>query len=439
MQIHNNNNYSHHSLLIDADKCTGKLHCVRACPTNAIRVRNSKARIIADRCIDCGECISVCTQKAILPLTNSFTDLARFKYTVAIPSPAIYGQFPKDILPAKIQKGLVKLGFNEVIDISDMCEATSLAIAEFLKDYKGPLPLITTVCPTVVRLVQSKYPELVDNLLNIESPREIVARETRVKRAKELNLNPQDIGIIYITPCPSKMIAIIERQEYGQSSLDGAISIKDIYGPLHQIMTGMKIDNDVDLLSKMSSYGLSWAMLGGVARPLQPENWLGVSGIHDIKKIFSDIESRNIGEVELIECFSCVGGCVGGSLTVDNMYLSRSKIINLAKRADKKKRWNSKKISKLFKEGFFLKEKKFSPKPSKPLDSDISKAIEKMNAKEALTKELPGIDCGACGSPNCRSFAEDVVLGYAKLEDCFAKREELQRKKKEKNFKIVKD
>lgn len=417
-------NINYHSVSIDTARCTGLMHCMRVCPANAIRIRNGKAKIINDRCIDCGECLNVCSVKAIIPHTNSFTDLPRFKHTIAIPSPALYGQFPRDILPEKIHKGLKAIGFDEVVDLADQCEAGSLAIAEFLKEYKGPKPLITTVCPTIIRLVQMRYPELVDNLLPIESPREIVAREIRAVKIKELGLQKEDVGIIYITPCPSKMITIMDSSKDGKSNLDGAISIKDIYTPLLEAMS--KIDNEGEekALKKMSSYGLSWAMLGGVARPLDPENWLGVSGIHDVKKIFSDIEDKKIGEVELIECFSCVGGCVGGSLTVDNMYVGRSKTIRLAKLADRKKRWNARKIHNLFKQGYFTRKYKFSPKPSKPLDKDIAQAIEKMKAKEKLINELPGIDCGACGSPTCRSFAEDVILGHAKITQCFAKREE---------------
>ena len=31
---------------------------------------------------------------------------------------------------------------------------------------------------------------------------------------------------------------------------------------------------------------------------------------------------------------------------------------------------------------------------------------------------LPGIDCGACGSPNCQSLAEDIIRRTAKFSDC---------------------
>ena len=36
------------------------------------------------------------------------------------------------------------------------------------------------------------------------------------------------------------------------------------------------------------------------------------------------------------------------------------------------------------------------------------KAMEKMSKIETILKALPGLDCGVCGSPTCRTFAEDM-------------------------------
>ena len=52
------------------------------------------------------------------------------------------------------------------------------------------------------------------------------------------------------------------------------------------------------------------------------------------------------------------------------------------------------------------------------LDGDRKRAIEKMNKLEELLKVLPGIDCSACGSPTCRSLAEDIVQEKARLSYC---------------------
>ena len=43
-----------HSVTLDKDLCKGCINCIKRCPTEAIRVRDGKAHILAERCIDCG-------------------------------------------------------------------------------------------------------------------------------------------------------------------------------------------------------------------------------------------------------------------------------------------------------------------------------------------------------------------------------------------------
>jgi dissimilatory sulfite reductase (desulfoviridin) alpha/beta subunit len=53
-----------HSVTLDDKRCRGCTNCIKHCPTEAIRVRKSKATIINERCIDCGVCIRVCPYHA---------------------------------------------------------------------------------------------------------------------------------------------------------------------------------------------------------------------------------------------------------------------------------------------------------------------------------------------------------------------------------------
>lgn len=41
-----------------------------------------------------------------------------------------------------------------------------------------------------------------------------------------------------------------------------------------------------------------------------------------------------------------------------------------------------------------------------------------MSDIQKLRQFLPNIDCGACGAPNCRAFAEDVIKGKARAAAC---------------------
>ena len=44
----------YHSVKLDVSKCVGCTSCLKRCPTEAIRVRERRAFIIENRCIDCG-------------------------------------------------------------------------------------------------------------------------------------------------------------------------------------------------------------------------------------------------------------------------------------------------------------------------------------------------------------------------------------------------
>jgi hypothetical protein len=59
-----------------------------------------------------------------------------------------------------------------------------------------------------------------------------------------------------------------------------------------------------------------------------------------------------------------------------------------------------------------------TPRPIEKLDEDMEKAMKKMERKRRLMCYLPGIDCGACGAPDCVTLAEDIVQGKADISSC---------------------
>ena len=411
----------YHSIRIDMDKCAGRMKCLRICPTQAIRIRDRKAKIIEEKCIDCGECISVCPNDAIVPLTDPFGELSKFKHTVAIPSPPLYAQFGREILPDKILAGLKELGFDDALDLAPFCGEVSFAIQEYIREHKGPKPLISIACPTVVRLIQVKYPDLIDLTIPIDLPREIASREIKKKKSKELSLKEEEIGTFYLTPCPAKMISIRQPAEKGKSHLDGAISITDIYGPLLTAMENMEKGSYRKSLENICILGIGWAMDGGISRTLRLKNSLSVSGLPEVIHVFDDIERGKLRNIDFIEAYSCPQGCVGGSLTVENLYISYNKIVQLIDTLQYEKIKacpDIREVRKLYKNKYFFLEGKFEPRPLTPLDKDLKHAIKKRKKKEAIYVSLPKIDCGICGSPTCLTFAEDVIKEDADLSDC---------------------
>ena len=52
------------TVMLDPDKCKGCITCMKRCPTEAIRVRNGKAKVLYERCVACGECVRLCPHQA---------------------------------------------------------------------------------------------------------------------------------------------------------------------------------------------------------------------------------------------------------------------------------------------------------------------------------------------------------------------------------------
>ena len=56
--------------------------------------------------------------------------------------------------------------------------------------------------------------------------------------------------------------------------------------------------------------------------------------------------------------------------------------------------------------------------PMNRLADNIGESMRMMAKMQAIREGLPGTDCGACGAPNCRALAEDIVRGERTLDSC---------------------
>lgn len=412
-----------HSVTLDESKCVGCTNCIKRCPTEAIRVRNGKAVITSERCIDCGECIRVCPHHAKRAKHDHLSMLDRFTYKIALPAPSLYGQFNNLDDQDYVLTGLKKLGFDDVVEVSGAAELVSEATRRLMDAGKLKRPVISSACPAIVRLIRVRFPDLCDHVLPLLSPMETAATIAKAEAVKKTGLSEEQIGCFFITPCPAKVTDIRMPIGIDKSKVDGAIAISEIFPQLSNKMDKLHPD-ELEPLSNSGIIGVSWATSGGESSALLKERYLAADGIENVIRVLEEIEDERIGELDFIELNACTGGCVGGVLCVENPYVAVARLQRLRRYLPVSQNHlaSGEEIPKHMN---WEDELEFSNVLT--LSDDLSRAMEMMMEIDEVEASLPGLDCGACGAPTCRAFAEDVVRGNSQKADCiFVLRKQIQ-------------
>lgn len=402
-----------HSVRLDADKCRGCTNCVKRCPTQAIRVRNKKAYIISDRCIDCGECIRLCPHHAKYAVNESFNEILNYKYRIALPAPALYGQFNNLENVDYVLTGLKKMGFDLVVEVSKGAELISNATRIMMETGELKKPVISSACPAVLRLIRTRFTNLIPNLLPLCAPVDVAGSVARKQAAEQTGLKPEEIGVFFISPCPAKRTAVRSPLCHESGDIDGAFAIKDLYPVLVQTMDKLKPE-DLEPINDSGIIGVGWASSGGEAAGLLKERYLAADGIENVIKVLEELEDEKLNDLDFIELNCCTGGCVGGVLTVENPYVAKARIQRLRKFMPVS--CNS--LPEDFEIDAFGWTKELTASPAMKLADNVITAMKMMSRLKEIEVSLPGLDCGICGAPSCRSLADDIVRGYAEESDC---------------------
>ena len=404
-----------HSVYLDVQKCNGCTTCLRHCPTEAIRIRDNHAQIDQERCIDCGECIRICPNKAKKAVCGKLDAMKRFKWKIALPAPTLYGQFDNLDDVDYVLNGLLKLGFDDVFEVSAAAELVSAYTRLYLKTDGVKKPAISSACPVILRLIGLRFPSLTDNIIHMLPPMEVAARLARDKAKKDHpELSDDEIGVCFISPCPAK-VSYVKNGFAGYKSLvDDVISISDIY---FMLIGEMKHSDNISALSNSGMIGIGWATTGGEATALFNDNYLAADGIDNVIRVLDQIENGNIPQLEFIELNACTGGCVGGVMTVENPFVAKARLQSLRRYLPVSQNGVSADGGNYIPESYFFNEFP-TYHPISRLSDSMAESMRMMADIQRLKDTLPGIDCGSCGAPNCRAFAEDVIKHTAKIEDC---------------------
>ena len=402
----------YHSVRLDESLCKGCINCIKRCPTEAIRVRGGKASINNKFCIDCGECIRVCPHHAKLATYDKLDVMKKYKYTVALPAPSLYSQFNNLDDVNIVLNALLLMGFDDVFEVSAAAELVSEATRQYISEHEEQLPLISTACPSVVRLIRVRFPNLIPHLLPINPPVEVAAVLAVKKAMEDTGLPREEIGIMFISPCPSKVTYVKSPLGTEKSEIDQVLAIKDVYPKLLACMKTV-VGEDYPVIGTSGKIGISWGHSGGEASGLFTENYLAADGIENVIRVLEDMEDQKFTNLRFVELNACNGGCVGGVLTVENPYVAEVKLKRLRKYMPVARshmheseenviRWTT----------------GVQYEPVFRLGNNMMESFSRLNQVERLMKKFPGLDCGSCGAPTCKALAEDIVRGDANETDC---------------------
>jgi len=432
-------------VLFDSKNCTGCGACLKVCPTKAIRIKGGKSLLLVDNCIGGGECIKVCPQGCITPTTSPSGEFKKVPFPIIMVAPVLYSQF-RDATPGEVLQGLRSMGFKYTVDMSYFFTLFKKATEQHLKNIhiQGKShPIISTMCPVVLRLIAFRFPSLMTLLHPVLRPVSVMVKDVAAFIAKHHGMHIKDISIFYLNPCPTKMNPE-NSLLHGTPYISRAIGINQIYPELKQHIKKIQnaplnkaLEPVFEFEKPPGGKSLLWGISGGETAGTEIKNKLAISGMKETLEYLEKIELGLFREYDFIEFRTCREGCVGGSLCAVDKYVAKNNLQHHMKQPKAKKRHINNIFQDVYSQERFFDEltsskmKKIFGQKKEPLSMDD---LTKINR---IRRQLLGFNCSACGSPDCLTFAEDVIRKRASLGECFYIRKNKQEHQRREELKAI--
>ncbi len=411
--------YFRHALKVNDYLCSGCTACMRICPTGAIRIRGGKAVLQDNKCVDCGECIKACPPKAIYIKQDDFQLIDNYGYRVALVPATFIGQFDGKYKTKEIYSCLHKLGFTHIYEVEHSVEFVAKLYREYMAAHPDIRTFISPYCPAVIRLIQVRFPSLVDNIIKLKSPLDASARVV-IKQLMDEGARRESIGIFYVTPCAAKIASVKSPVSNQDTCIAGVINMDFLYNKV-KLMLSNKDTDAVTINHALTPSDVRWPLSGGEAANFSGSPY-AVDGLRNVIEFLEKLEDEAIDVPGFVEVRICDQGCVGGVLTTNNRFVARRRMEERAKLLERLHRdksdtsYDDSEFSQQIAEQMVIPEIK--PRSLYKLDDNYGTAFKMAEEMKNLEKSLPGINCSVCGAPSCSALAEDVVRGEGCIGQC---------------------
>lgn len=288
--------------------------CKRSCDVGAITIGGDRLATIDDsKCVSCGHCAAACPFGAISDMSQITEVIKRIndKYTkvIAIPAPAIEGQFGPEATIGRMITAIKELGFDDVIEVALGADAVAYNEAkELIENHEKGEKMTTSCCPAFVTLIRKHYPKLLDKMSNTVSP--------MVATVRWIRENMPGAYIVFIGPCMAK-------KEEAKFGVDGSPDAVMTFEELNALFDARRIDpsNCQEAHTEATSFGRRFSGAGGVTEAVMKAvkemgctdtiAAKGCSGIKECKVALAMLNVNKLPE-DIIEGMACEGGCISG-------------------------------------------------------------------------------------------------------------------------------
>ena len=424
---------------VDQDKCVNCHQCISVC---TVKFCNNGSKdhveVNSDLCIGCGECLEACEHNArqyIDDWEEGQKALKQNNDMIGIVAPSIAANFPEHY---KNINGWLKDYWNAeaIFDVSFGAELTVKSYLEYIQE-KDPECVIAQPCPALVNYIKIYAPELLSYLAPADSP-----MLHTIKMVEEFYPEYRDHKIIMISPC------IAKKQEFESTGYGGKVynititTVKNYFDESNDDLTKYpEIDFEGPRAERASGFSTPGGLLKTVKRevPDIESTARKIEGPEEIYDYFDNLTTSVDSKVAplLIDCLNCSLGCNGGT-GVDTENMTRDQLdTNVRKRVEElKAEYQKEQDSRNFITQLFDSEDPIETqllnhwdrnlydrdynnqshrRLKEPDENELNDVFHKMKKYEKEDKE---VNCANCGYNSCKKMAKAIFLGLNKPENC---------------------
>lgn len=388
------------------NECHDCYKCVRECYVKSIQIKDGSASVLADRCIACGHCVTVCPSNA----KRIRYDVDKVKGIFATGKKVVVSLAPSwisvfDYTKQQMITVLKALGFSDVSETALGAQEVSIEVAKLIKESEKGL-FISSACPVIVDYIRYYKPEYAKYITPVASP-----ALTHAKMLKEQY--GEDISVVFIGPCIAKK----NESDKNSDLIDVALTfdelnywIKESYIDLAKI----EVLPDEDFVPNSANEGALYPVLGGMNETLKfagiekDVQLLDICTLHSLDKALNGLHPERLEEKIFLEALGCDGGCINGPgiSMCKSTILKTSDVLNNFKKRESIPA-TPKTVVEMDYSAIDIKKREFK-------HEEIMKTMERIGKHN----EEDELNCGGCGFQTCRELACAILAGEAEPSMC---------------------